>query len=171
LHQQKQKFSEKRKQSSGGLFESQSMGPKQSEKGSAMEWASSETDNFVNINKFIFSNHEDDSNEFSGPISAIGARVKSLPKNSIFGADIVESEHQLPSNTMKFSDLEGPSDRMDIRAAKYSGFFSTMKLTSNEGLFPSAHNNAVDGSSNPKPKGKIQVYFGLLVVLLVNLVN
>lgn len=59
IQQQKQKFSEKRKQSASGLFESQSVGMKKSDKASAMDWANSETDHFVSINKLIFNHHDE----------------------------------------------------------------------------------------------------------------
>lgn len=159
LHQQKQKFSEKRKFSSHGLAESQSLGSKQNSHVSAMDWANSETDNFVNINKFIFShNEEQDSNDFAAPSYNIGSRVKAIPKSSILINEISDSDNQIYNAGLnaKYTELESQIERSENRPARYSGFFSTMKLTTNEGLFPSAYKESQESNLNLKQKGRVK---------------
>ena len=133
------------------------MGPKTSDKPSAMEWANTETDNFVNINKYIFKNEEPESNDFMAPKTSAGMRVKSLPKTNTTNNERPDTEHHFPGSSggvSRLMDLDGHNDKPDGRPARISGFFSTMKFTQNEGLFPSTLANTQE-LTYQKFKGKI----------------
>lgn len=172
IHQQKLKFTEKRKQSSHGLYESQSMAPKTTDKPTAMEWANTETDNFVNINKYIFSTDEPEPNDYMAPKTSAGMRVKSLPKTTPAINECPDTGNHFTGGSngvARLMDLDSHNEKPDGRPARFSGFFSTMKFSHNEGLFPSTHMNAQE-SSHPKLKGKIQV-INTIIQTLINLVE
>lgn len=134
------------------------MGSKPHEKMPAMEWGTSETDNFVNINKYIFcSNDDQESNEFAGNINNIGSRVKSLPKSTVLNNEVNDSEHHFVYNagsSTKLAELES-TEKSDMKQIRYSGFFSTMKIGNNEGLFPSAYKDTQETNIYSKQKGKL----------------
>lgn len=73
-----------------------------------MEWANTETDNFLSINKYIFSNSEDfEPSEFTKPFSSIASRVKSLPKSNLIENESSSNEIQFPFSgnfNMKFTE-------------------------------------------------------------------
>jgi hypothetical protein len=132
------------------------MGPKTTEKASAMEWANTETDNFVSINKYIFSCDEQDGGEHVGPKTNMNTRVKSLPKTGVLSNDTHEADLHFPTGTgipAKLAEFDALNERTENRPARYSGFFSTMKLMNNEGLFPSAYKDTQDNIFS-KQKGK-----------------